>query len=482
MFELMINKRGEYCKKLLGAGRPKVMDDDSAIYEIKTMYKVSWEEAAVLLQQAKENAQNKYQQSASDEISIDNLIKEAKIFDKFLIVKNIVTGSAAVYYDKDTNGRDFVSTLVDFDAETIENYLSLNQRGLLTKICEFLKPVLNPKKTISNKDMLDACINVLNPKDTLPVLEISVDPHPASVEGTEVFSVLTIPFTPKIAALGDLNPFLAEFLGRVSSHEHLCAVLWTNLIGLKTPYVIYLQGSGGDGKSGFIEMLKILVRGSYSSFDMERFNGYNMYNKSLLVLNENNSINIMQNRIVKEVSGGDNMKIEGKGKNAFTGSIRGQIIIISNNQPKIQGVENEKRRLRYHTVKSHKLNNSEVLLPDRYIKELTSTPNEFLNYCKQCYLLHKNSQGGVEEPENYQEILESLRDQEVAEINDKILLKMSESFEFDEQGKILTVEVIKYVKDVDKANKFAVSNFETYLEADFGVKKEGKYYKGIRRK
>lgn len=482
MIKLVLNKKGQYCRKLIGAGRPHPINEDKLILELRSQLGISIEEIINMVNYAKQEAMEEHQQEANEEVKLDDIIKESKVFTKFFIVFNRITKSSTVYYDNDTKGQDYVCTLKDFTAETIEDYLSVYQRDMLRNLGDTLKPYINPKKTVSDRDMLDYCVNVLTPKTTLVLKEIDEDPHPVVVEGCDKFALRTIPFKHKDATLGDLNPFLKDFLLRVSRYEHLCAVLWTNFIGIKTPYVIYLEGPGGDGKSGFVDMLRNLVEGSFATFDMEKFNGFNMFNKSLLVLNENNSTHIMQNQIVKAVSGGDNMKIEGKGRDSFSGVIRGQIIIVSNHQPKIQGLDNETRRLCYYTVTKPLIDKDALLMPDRYKKELGATPNEFLNFCRQCYDKYKTIDGGVADPDNYADILTSLRDQEVAETNDKIILKLSEFFEFMPQEKILTVEIIKYIKEIDKNNKYAVSNFETCLYVDFGVKKEGKYYLGIGRK
>jgi hypothetical protein len=478
--ELMISKTGEFCKKGNGSGvgRPTKYNEEKILYEIVLEYQCDPPKARAILEDLKESARNKYN---LDETSIEDVIKECGIFDDFHIIYNKITNATLVFYEKD-NGKDFVSSLKGFTAETIEEYFLTSQRGKLKEYSDKLKPLMNPKKVISNEDMLTYCINVLNPRDTLKFTETETDFHPVVVEGSEKVSLITIPFKKQGVTIKNLNYYLEEFLLRVKNHEHLCAVLWTNLIGDKTPYVIYLHGPGGDGKSVFIKMLQRLVKGSIANFDMDRFNGYNMYNKSILTLHENSSVNIMQNNIIKKVSGSDPVKIEGKGRDSFDAVIRGQIIIISNAQPYIQGEDNETRRLCYYTVTRPEISKDDILKEDPYLEEIASTPNEFLNYCRQCYEKWKTKTGLIKTPEGYEETLSSLRDQEREQINESIIESFKNYYEFNPDGKILTIELLSYIKEKDKNNKFAVSNFEKYLAADWNIIKEGKYYKGLKKK
>lgn len=478
MLQLYI-KEGKYFEKREGAGRRHPIDELKILGDIMRHNNCNVNDAAILLADAKKNA---IQEKTTKELEVDieALIRESKIFDGFVVFKNTLTKSLTVYYEKQDGSRDFVGSLKDFTPIVLEDFFITEQRGKLQELSAILKPAINPKKTISNLAMLEYCIDVLNPKDTLRVYETDESPHPVVVQGCNHLALKYLPFTEQPVTLDNLNPFLKEFLTRVERHKHLCAVLWTNLIGLKTPYVIYLQGRGGDGKSAFVEALSAII-GSSAPFDLEKFNGYLMYNKSILTLHENNSINIMQNAFIKAVSGGDSVKIEGKNRDAFYDSIRGQVIIVSNHQPKIQGFDAETRRLCYYPVKSPDIDKADLWLQDNYRKQLMSTPNEFFNYCRICYEELKTATGAVREPEGYEEVLQSLRDQEIAEINEKIVEKISDYFEFDPAGKVLTVDIIKHVKEIDKNNKFAVSNFETCLWVDFQVSKVGKFYHGIRR-
>jgi hypothetical protein len=334
-------------------------------------------------------------------------------------------------------------------------------------------------------DVLDVCVNILTPETKIPRINISAEPHPAVVEGCDIPALNTIPYKKKDVTIADLHPLLAEFLGRVDNHENMLANFWTNLIGIKTPSLIYLKGVGNDGKSAFVKMLGN-ISGSVCNYDWsERFNYFNMFGKSLIIMNENKMPNILQHTVLKAITGGDFVQIEAKGKSAFSAEVRGQLIIVANDDLKTLGTPDEARRLRYYQVVPHNLTHDKIMGPDEYLNAISSTQNEFLNYMRVCYEKQKTSNGLVGEPPRHLETIVALRDYKSSEIFGKIikdLVEITKTYEFDPGGECDIFPVLEVVERIDKKNKYAQQNFEALLAADYKVIRNMNKYVGLKKK
>ena len=293
-----------------------------------------------------------------------------------------------------------------------------------------------------------------------------------------------IPYSEKVVSFSDLNPYLAEFLSRVDSHENFCANLWTNFIGMKTPVLLYLKGKGGDGKSTFINFL-IGIAGSSCNYDnSERFNFFNMYGKSLIVLNENKMPNLLQHATLKAVTGGDVLPIEGKNRDAFSGQVRGQIIVAANDPIVTFGTPDEVRRLRYYEVSPPKVADEDVLLPEEYLIEFQKTPNEFLNYCRQCYDKLKTKTGAVQLPSNHKETMKRLRSPEAQGDYNAAWKLLAEDYEVQEGASCDRLPIIEKLGSSKRATyrKYLLSNFETIALVDDNIQVHGDKYLNLRKK
>ena len=84
-----------------------------------------------------------------------------------------------------------------------------------------------------------------------------------------------------------------------------------------------------------------------ASFDSSnQFSNFGMFNKALIVLSENNNPRVLQKAEVKQLTGDSIVSIEQKGKDRFTGTLSGLLMIDSNVLPELDGDSYELRRLR----------------------------------------------------------------------------------------------------------------------------------------
>lgn len=213
-------------------------------------------------------------------------------------------------------------------------------------------------------------------KQTLPE-----DVKPVSLTTSDEISLCKVPFV--FDSNPQLNPTMADFLSRVSDHEYLCAITWLLFNGQKSPYVVYLYGTGGEGKSSFLNVIAKQVGTSAAFSNDSRHANYHMYGKAMIVLTENTDCFLLQNQSVKQITGNSLVNCEQKNKGAFTASLSGTLYADANKMLKLKGEDAEFRRLRIFKVK--KPGKIELLDMKTYEKLLAENFNSFLNYCRQCF-------------------------------------------------------------------------------------------------
>jgi uncharacterized protein DUF5906 len=384
------------------------------------------------------------------------------------------------------NKIQILGTLESLNARELVNLISTYTPDIMVQLFEKLAPLLFPKDpTLATEiDLIQSCLNILQPKNTLERIKIqNEDIHPAVVEGCEVVSLKKIPYTQMKVRREALNPYLIEFLSRVDNHEHLCAIFWAQVYGLQLPYICYLYGKDGrEGKTSFINMLS-RITGSFANLTEDgRFVFSALYGKSIIMVPENERSRLVSSRTVKAITGGNLLSIEEKGKKAFSGKIRGTIIVDANIPLNITGKGFETERLRYFVVKPHNINKNERLSPEEYTKELGSTQNEFLNYCRQCFEMLKTPGGMLIEPENHHDLMESLADEEQNYEYKQITTKICAENGF-KIGENLSIEVGHLLSLAKKASTnrgiFYSNSYKHYLEKCHNIKEDNKMFSGI---
>lgn len=481
---------GQLCQGVTKTpGRPKYVSQEKLGNYLMETLKLPIDQLAT----AHAEIMEKFEEALSQEEEIPKTtadilrekITQYNVFKNFIIYDNTSLNTQFYYY-KDETSIEPVCTVRALTAKIVYDVLIQKQRTKTGEMIETLKHYINPKKPydVDGPTVLQTIINQVQPDSHVEIRKIKNEPHPAVLEGCEVPALKIIPFKNQNVTIDQLNPFLKEFLLRVSDHKYFLAHLYTNFIGIKTPCLLYLHGSGNDGKSVFVKMLGG-ISGSVCNYDgSDKFNYFNMFGKSLIIQNENKKPKILQHVVLKAITGGDFVLIEQKKKDAFTGEVRGQLIIVANDPIEVFGTPDESRRLRYFKVSQPNITDEQRLLPDDYLRELSSTQNEFLNYCRQCYEELKTENGMVQVHANHKKTLMRLRPLEEARMFNTIiheLLYVKKTHQIDAEGACDVLEVLDVVKEKDKS-KYAISNFETFLMVDYNIKKEGDQYLGLKRK
>lgn len=475
----LILKKGKYYIKHVGPGRPKEITEAAVMIDLlKSGSKPT--EVQEIVNNLFQNAEVIEEPDFIDIAAVKtDVIKKHNILKNFLIVRNEVSQSSVVYYRNNINTMSVCSAAA-LDSRFIKTVLEEFEEDALEDFHQELSRLIDPKDNtrVSVLQSIDVCLNVAK---NIKTITTAFDPHPACIQGISKFSLTVIPYIQNVSTFCDLNPYLQDFLERTEHHEYLCAILWSHFIGNLLPYVIYLRGDGGDGKTSFINMLGKLAR-SYSNFDGgDRFNYFNMFGKSIIGLNENESSKLMQNRVVKSISGGNSVQIEGKGKNSYSGQVRGLIMIDSNYDLELLNREDEKRRLRYFRVKAlNRAIDSPIIAQDTFIDLLSQTNNEFLNYCRICYenLNIPNSGGLIQKTPNHDQIFIELTDN-IQEHKFAEFYKYNIEKTHILEGKCESVDILLALEKKFPKDPYVQRNFKKYLETHYNIKPSGKYFVGL---
>jgi hypothetical protein len=475
----VLNKKGELCRKHPGAGRPVAVNETELKFQWMKEKGLSLDETESELFQLKQTLAEPEQENVSD-----SLIRVIERHDIFKTIKIFVSSKVVLVWQKGLK-TVLIGSYDSLNARKMDTILSEHDSESYGQFIEDLAPLLCPKNPlkVSGTECLDFAINHLKRNPNIPRIELSTeDILPTLVQTVNLPSLYKIPFEQTQVEFTQLNSYLQDFLLRVDNHKHLCAIIWGQFTGRQWPYICYLYGKDGrEGKTLFINMVGKLSKSFANLTDDSRFSIFSLYGKSIILVPENDKARLMSSKTIKAITGGSLLAIEEKGKTAFSGNILGTIMVDANLPLKISGKNFETDRLRYFTVKTHGLHQDKRLGPSQYLAEISSTPNEFLNYCRQCCEELETDLGMLREPENHEEIMLSLgdyeQDYEYNLIFDK--LKRDSKLQVREDLSIGKAELLSKAKLLysDKRNFFSQS-FIFYLEKK-GIVSDNKVFKGI---
>lgn len=101
----------------------------------------------------------------------------------------------------------------------------------------------------------------------------------------------------------------------------------------KQKYIFFLMSEGGKGKSTFTNFLKQLFKNEYFSADVKFANQFFAgfcASKRLVCFSDCTSNYIENMHLLKQISGGDDVSIERKGENAYSGQINANLLFVGN--------------------------------------------------------------------------------------------------------------------------------------------------------
>ena len=489
---LFKHEAGKYYQ--IGAARKKPLSDDQMVQIIlDSDENISKAQAKIDLVELKRIAKN-IKTSSDDEVDeIRDL--EKQLLDKYRPFENFFVAkfgnddrSQLVYYRKSNQEIHLLCPLPAFCIEVVDNHLIKTRKKMLIDFRDEWAEIHANDKRPKNYDysmVLNEAWNIIDPKSRLPEYRFSGTPHPVVLEDSGSQGECVISYSRSDVTFNQLHESLQNLLARIEHHEYLCAILWSFFSGNQLPYVIYIQGSGGSGKSVFMNFLGEIVSKSVGNYDVGAFVNSSLIGKALILLPENNTVSVMQHKELKSITGGDSVKIEVKGLTAYSAQIRGLFVISSNYHLECEGTDDEKRRLRYFQL--NKDPQQRRIHPDAVVNEFLTSKNEFLNYCRQCFetLEIPNSCGLIEDAPNHSEIFSSMLSAEREKLFHKFFTSyVLKNYELSENCRCASEDILEQFRKLPqvKDNKTLPRKFKTWMTNNYKIEDKGLFLQGIKLK
>lgn len=130
----------------------------------------------------------------------------------------------------------------------------------------------------------------------------------------------------------ELKKFLLQFMG----------VCLSNIRGYRFKKALFMVGAGNTGKSQLKSLTEMLLgKNNCSGADLngleERFGTSNLYNKRLVGNSDMSFMSVRELKMFKQITGGDAISVEFKGKSSFNYVYRGLLWFCMNALPKFGG-------------------------------------------------------------------------------------------------------------------------------------------------
>ncbi|HNX65079.1 MAG TPA: phage/plasmid primase, P4 family [Oscillospiraceae bacterium] len=231
----------------------------------------------------------------------------------------------------------------------IKSYVTVYDEALLkmNDIREVFQNLTTDLNFIDSSELNadESLVNFQNGLLSLKTMELL--PH-----SPDVFSTIQIPCNWNENARG--SPVFDSFINRFTDGDkakqkfllqYMGAAL-SNIKGYRMKKALFMVGEGNTGKSqlkGLTE--RLLGSQNYSNIELsqleERFGSYNLFNKRLAGSSDMGYVSVKELKIFKQITGGDNIFMEDKGKSGFSGRFNGVLWFGMNELPKFGGDRGE---------------------------------------------------------------------------------------------------------------------------------------------
>lgn len=425
------------------------------------------------------------EEETTEQSVVESLDMEA-LFKDFVLIEDGKGHPIVKYTNPETNQGHMFGTVPDVDHKFIYKALISFGKETLANWKQTLAPYKShlKLKVLTDEVVVEyVWVNLFSGLAHINRKYIDPNAMPVALQGKGKSADYIIPFTLKDTALRDLNPILGNFLERTKDHKYLCAIIASRLLGFRHAYIPYLVGAGGDGKSTFITFLDKLVNGYTANLDLgdSSYGLFGCVDKVFLFINDTSNKRVFYYETVKNISGNDYTRVNGKYQHAKDVKLPGLIIISSNQLPVLSKAEWLKRRARIFQVARMTDEQRENPLDVNTAADLmNSSGNEFLNYCLQCLSeVGNTTTGSVNIPPTHGYLMDSSETPEEDEYEDFLVdLGFSLNAEVRVTEYAFRKKIRTKLQDQRKSEYF-MENFLAYLREKKGVTKHSGHYHGI---
>jgi hypothetical protein len=203
-------------------------------------------------------------------------------------------------------------------------------------------------------------------------------------------------------------PIIMEIVSRMELPEEF--VLWTGgmfLHGADNSQYFWLYGEGKDSKSSIVRLFKELMGPAFkaSSSLNNRVNGrfwlQDKMDAGVIVFNDANNPELVQNELVKAITGGDTVAIERKNIGTITRRLSAKVMMCSNKKPRVKMTSADLRRALFCQIAPYvKPEGTPAISEGELTDLLMSEASLFINYCINRYIDELEGTKAIPEPKS----------------------------------------------------------------------------------
>lgn len=199
---------------------------------------------------------------------------------------------------------------------------------------------------IDDLKLFNADRNIINFQNGILHLDtMELTPH-----SPDILSTIQIPCNWNTEGKNPACPVFDGYLKDLSNGDNeIIRFLWqyigvtiSNIPGYITKKALFLYGAGNTGKSQFLELLSRLVgKNNFASIELrrleEKFGTFCILHKRLVGSPDMSFAKIVEMKIFKNLTGGDDIDFEQKGKDPITDKYKGMLLFCCNDLPRFGG-------------------------------------------------------------------------------------------------------------------------------------------------
>lgn len=323
--------------------------------------------------------------------------------DFFFIKSTSATQTLKYIYDKSGVYREVSD---DIFKGIIKNKLpqDLQKTNIIKEIFELIRM---DESVYVSADEVNADENIINCKSGI----LHLDTKGITEHDPKILTTVQIPCKLLPELKPPKNEYFLKFLSELSGENgevmqlllEFIGLTLSNIKGSRTKKALFLVGEGNTGKSQFRKLLSELIGAENdTSIDLEaiegRFGTSQLLFKRLAGSNDMKFATVGQLGMFKQLTGGDRIYAEKKGKDGFTMSFNGLLCFCTNQMPKFGGDKGEHVYERFIIVECNNVIPPEKRDP-KIIDKLLSERDYIFTLCiEQLYgLIERNYKFAVPE-------------------------------------------------------------------------------------
>lgn len=203
-------------------------------------------------------------------------------------------------------------------------------------------------------------------------------------------------------------PMFLEICGRMTNADAFCKFIGSLFYEeANRQQYCWLYGEGQNGKGSLAEVLADALGPAYQALSTDKDNHWTeqIINCRLGVFPDTNSISFVTSGLFKALTGGDSVRVNPKGRRAYTIKPQVKFLFLSNFKPSITAEKASTRRAIFCELAPI------VGAPDpKYRQRLWSEAGEWFSYCRDMYETHLMERGHAEIPVTEESIDEITQD------------------------------------------------------------------------